>query len=451
MLVLSRYVVVSDPVNGDNSAMYRIVVSTQSMKVLIVPGTLWQLVEDSQIDLLPDATKQELHAALVLVDDGQDELAGVLKRNRDAIATSRSLYECVQPSAACQLGCDYCGQKHESTLLSERNQSMLVERVSRRLSSGRYSELQVGWFGGEPLIGLGVIRKLTEAFREVASKNQCVYGAKIVTNGLALSHQVARELVLDLAVHEIEVTLDGPPEFHNARRCTKGGLPTFERIFANLVAAASDGTLPVRLVVRCNVDRRNAAHIPEFIKILAETPLSHRATVYFAPIHDWGNDAHSLALPREEYAQLEVDWLAQLVRRGFGVKLLPQAKPIVCMAVNPHAELTDPHGEVFNCTEVSLVPAYGVPNLYTIGLPSGPVASSAAHGLSEFLNDIEQGKYDCDSCRMLPVCGGACPKEWRDGGEPCPSTKWNIKERLVLAWALARQGPNSSGYFLENV
>jgi uncharacterized protein len=34
---------------------------------------------------------------------------------------------------------------------------------------------------------------------------------------------------------------------------------------------------------------------------------------------------------------------------------------------------------------------------------------------------------------MLPVCGGSCPKLWREGYVPCPSFKYNWEDRLDIA------------------
>lgn len=35
----------------------------------------------------------------------------------------------------------------------------------------------------------------------------------------------------------------------------------------------------------------------------------------------------------------------------------------------------------------------------------------------------------------MPVCGGGCPKSWKEGIKPCPSTKFNIKDKLLLHYA----------------
>jgi uncharacterized protein len=425
--------------------------ATRSQAILVVPEETWGLVEQGRIDLLPDATRRSFQQAGLLVDSAEHELAAVLARSHAAIAGARGLYECIQPAAACTLGCDYCGQAHSATLLTPGKQDAVARRIEQRLESGRYDGLEIGWFGAEPLIGMSVIRTLTPRLLSIAAAHGCAYTAKLVTNGVALLPRIARELVLDLGVNEIEVTLDGPPMAHDARRGTKTGQPTFQRIFANLLGIAADAAIGVRLVVRCNVDRRNADQIPDLIEMLADAGLHRRARLYFAPVHDWGNDATRKALTPQEFADLEVDWMALMSLRGFDVQVLPQAKPVVCMAVSPHAGLTDPNGERFNCTEVSLVPAYGTPNRYSLGTPEQPRASAPAAALGRFLDDVAQDKYDCSTCRMLPVCGGACPKQWLDGQKPCPSAKHNIKDRLILAWAMALRAANASGLTLERI
>jgi len=39
---------------------------------------------------------------------------------------------------------------------------------------------------------------------------------------------------------------------------------------------------------------------------------------------------------------------------------------------------------------------------------------------------------------MLPVCGGGCPKAWHENMQACPTPKFNIKERLALAYVVSK-------------
>ena len=57
-------------------------------------------------------------------------------------------------------------------------------------------------------------------------------------------------------------------------------------------------------------------------------------------------------------------------------------------------------------------------------------------------NDLIQNdaSLPCNTCTMLPVCGGACPKSWQEGNAACPSNKFNIKEKLALNYKIMLLG-----------
>jgi uncharacterized protein len=297
----------------------------------------------------------------------------------------------------------------------------------------------------------------------LAAEFHCTYHSLVITNGLELSDSVAAELVRDLGVGQIQVTLDGLADRHDVRRPTKGGRGTFDRIFANAVSVARREDLGVQVIIRCNIDRRNADGVGGLIRALADARVLNRLWDFvMAPVHDWGNHAGLLALPKEEFAEREAGWLAELATLGFiSPRLLPRREKVRCIAVTPHSFLVDPFGQLFSCTEASLIPApppqaakplgdHASPN----GAVSLPVLSSSAtyaigdltHGeqpgrrqpLGDFNARVGRGEYSCSTCRMLPVCGGACPKLWLEGSAPCPSAKFNIESRLLLGYAISR-------------
>jgi uncharacterized protein len=315
------------------------------------------------------------------------------------------------------------------------------------------------------MLGLNVMRALVVRLQALAEEFHCAFRSSITTNGLELSDVAATELVRDLGVKEFLITLDGPAEIHDVRRPTKGGGGTFKRVFANTVSLARREDLGADVSIRCNVDRRNAHGVSRLIHALADARVLHRICDFFvAPVHDWGNDAGSLALPEKEFAEQEITWLAELVALGFiSPRLIPRREAIRCIAVQPRAFLVDPYGQLFNCTEASLVPvpppqrmaisnALGEKNIgrqlsvlsssatYAIGDLSSGEQPDRRQLLGNFNSRLARGEYSCPTCRMLPVCGGACPKRWLEGSVPCPSAKYNIEARLLLGYAVFRLG-----------
>jgi uncharacterized protein len=433
---VSRYHVATRPfLDRRDGDVKRLVFASRTANVMVVSDALWSSMLNARFHDIPDDLFDQLRAAELIVDEGAPELDVVLTRHRGAVASDQHLALVVQPTASCQLGCGYCGQLHSLRWLSRDHQRDFIALADKRLSSKPYRSLGVCWFGAEPLAGLGVMRKMSPGLKELAAAHGCTYSASIVTNGLALSPPIATELQHDHAISSITVSLDGTKEAHDARRHTKAGGETFDRIFRNLVALCKRDDLTMDIDVRCNVDRRNCDAVVPLLELLASEGVQRRIHFYVAPIHSWGNDAHQLSLDPQEFADREIEWFVRMLDLGFPISLVPALSPIVCIAVEPDSVLIDATGELYNCTEVSYVPTYGNPNEFSIGRVANGEIPGARDRIGDFNDRVAAGAYACSSCRMLPVCGGACPKEWLEGREPCPSAKRNIEQRLLLAYA----------------
>jgi uncharacterized protein len=436
---LSHFHVVSPRfVDERDGAARRVVFATRSGEVRVLDDGLWQLIATGRIAELDETLVTELARIELLIRPGEDELASVMVRNNVAINSNAVLSLVVCPSASCQLGCPYCGQEHSRRWLSEFHQTAFLGMVERKLRGGSYKVLELCWFGAEPLLGIRVIRSFTPRIREIAEKYGCRYKSRIITNGLALTPTVATELVEQHSVAGIDVTLDGSEEAHDGRRSTKTGRGTFARIFRNLVSLASRDDLDVEIKLRTNVDASNWQSVSPLIRMLAEAGVQRRIGYYFAPVHSWGNQADKASLPRKEFAAREIEWFAEMMLQGYNVGLIPPRKPIVCLAVQHDGLVVDAAGALFNCTEVPYVPAYD-DGTYRIGNVIDGETSASRRTLGDFNKRVTDGEYPCSTCRMLPVCGGACPKGWLEGWQPCPSALDNMPERLLLAYASSLQ------------
>lgn len=436
---LSDYRAVTLPFLDEADAqLKRVVYATRTAEVRAIDDESWTLLLEGQFDQLPKDMLFDLIDIELLVPSTENELMTILDHNDVAAIEDDTVFFSVQPTAFCQLGCHYCGQEHRHKLLTPEHQQQLIQRARTRLAEKPVRRFAITWFGAEPLIGLPVIRSLTPQFQALAAEYECSYQSKIVTNGLALTETIAAELIENFNLKTFEITLDGIAEFHNARRMQKNGMPTFDQIFKNVVSLAQHPDPDMQIVIRCNVDRQNYEAVSPLLQMLAEAGIQERITFYVAPVHSWGNDAHTRSLTAEEFATWEINWFCEMLQLGFSLAVIPNRKSTVCMAVKPRSELVDAYGTVFNCTEVSYVPAYGTPNEFAIDHLSGLPMPGTRDRLGQFNDRVREGAYPCSTCRMLPVCGGACPKAWQEGLEPCPSAKRNIEERLLLSFAVSR-------------
>lgn len=437
MYKLSYYTIISAPVDAANR---RVAYSTRSGQSLLLPDICYRIIRDGLTAHIPAPIREKLVALQILVPEEENELHNIISENHEYnTAGEPILKEVIQPTAMCQLGCYYCGQQHKNKYLSEDLIEKLTTRIYHKFSTGNYSGIHIGWFGGEPLMGLPQMRAIYKALKEKTGNDQIKIGGMIVTNGLSLKEPVFEELVREFHVNRIEITLDGTAEYHDSHRYTKKGTASFDIIYRNLktiLKRADFESLGCNITIRCNVDYRNKDGVVPLIEQLAADGLHKKiGMLYFKSIYSWGgNDAHKQSLSREEFAFLELKWDILKIRLGYPYDTrFYERRKNTCIATGGPSELYDAYGNIYNCTEISYTDFYEG-SAYKLG-------TLEKNGTSTFENkphndwfDIvrDTERFPCHHCRLLPVCGGSCPKSWTEGNPACPSFKYNILKYLEL-------------------
>jgi len=437
----SAYLVFTDVLNDRND---RIVFSTRSCKALLLSHACYDALQADALNVLPQSLLESLVNNQIVVPTSEDERVSILDENRALIETNHtSLYEVIQPSANCQLGCYYCGQTHAKKTLDDSVAEKIITRIQNKILQGKYQKLDIGWFGGEPLMGLQTMRLISRQLIEFCTQHNTAYAAKVVTNGMSLKPAVFEELVTEMNVRQIEITLDGTRDFHDTHRYTKQREGSFDIIFQNLLnvlAIKERKKLDCQLSVRCNVDMKNVDGVIDLIRFLAANNLQGKIKFYTMNVYSWaGNDAHKQSLTKEEFAQKEIEWRKEMIRTGFAYGFdMPKRKKITCMITSKDAEMFDAFGNVFNCSETSYSPFYEH-SPYKLGNVDDATGISTTRYLQNW-NDIihQEETLPCHTCVMLPVCGGSCPKSWREGNVACPTNKFNLKEKLALNYKILK-------------
>jgi pyruvate-formate lyase-activating enzyme len=139
--------------------------------------------------------------------------------------------------AVCNLDCEYCFFLSKEMLYPGSRFRMaadLQETYIRQLleAHSRASEVVVAWQGGEPtMMGLDFFRRSIELERQYARPGQRILNT-IQTNGTLLDDEWGEFLKEHGFLAGISI--DGPPDMHDAYRVDKGGKPTFGRVMAGL-------------------------------------------------------------------------------------------------------------------------------------------------------------------------------------------------------------------------
>ena len=138
---------------------------------------------------------------------------------------------CLHVAHTCNLNCTYCfasqGKYHgKEALMSEETARRAIDFLVE--NSGTRRNLEVDFFGGEPLMNWEVVKntvKYARSIEEAAGKN---FRFTLTTNGMLIDDEV-----IDFAnreMHNVVLSLDGRQHVHDRLRKTYKGEGSYERI-----------------------------------------------------------------------------------------------------------------------------------------------------------------------------------------------------------------------------
>ena len=354
-----------------------------------------------------------------------DERAALETMGRAACAIPHGIGLTICPTMGCNFDCPYCFEDHFAGKMTQEVQDNVVALAERMLDASDAKDIEVTWFGGEPLLTPDVIESLSKRLMALAEERGGEYSASIITNGYLLTQNVV-DMLGRCKVKSAQITIDGLGATHDATRHLAGGGPTFERITANL----RDLNLPFRVDVRHNVHEGNLSEmdaLETYIKELAEES-GNEIDYYPAPVSGSetadarGNQVGLLC--GSDSSEVGVRQEASRFRVGQGH---------YCGAHTIWSVGIDAEGNLQKCWEAVDKPhiSFGTAHDWD---PADPLATASnADNLTMYLNTACPVPDDeCRECVWLPHCVGGCPHQRLFDGRQCVAFK-DEPERYVLA------------------
>jgi uncharacterized protein len=141
---------------------------------------------------------------------------------------------CLHAAHDCNMSCEYCfagkgSFTGEKSLLDVGTGKRAIDFLLRH-SSGR-KNLEVDFFGGEPLMNFDTIKAIVTYGREEERKHGKNIRFTVTTNGLLLDE--AKEAFINENMDNVILSIDGRPEINDAARKTVGGQGTYGHIIKN--------------------------------------------------------------------------------------------------------------------------------------------------------------------------------------------------------------------------
>ena len=181
----------------------------------------------SDIEECYDQITELKNAGKLFCEDAFKPMAGALKAKTSGVIKAL----CLHIAHTCNLNCSYCfasqGKYHgERALMSyevgKRALDFLVE------NSGSRHNLEVDFFGGEPLMNFDVVKKLVEYARSIEKEKNKHFRFTLTTNGVLVDDDVIEFANKDMS--NVVLSLDGRKEVHDRYRVDYAGNGSWEKI-----------------------------------------------------------------------------------------------------------------------------------------------------------------------------------------------------------------------------
>lgn len=313
----------------------------------------------------------------------------------------------IAPTTGCNLRCKYCFEKGQESkiTMSDETIEQIIKFILADAERLKIKKVNIVWFGGEPLLCFNQIIKLGSALKQNLEQNNIEFTTKIITNGILLSKNKAKELKEKCNLKTAQITLDGLEKEYCER---KGASPeNYKNVIKNIINAAE----LINIDLRLNVDKLNTKDMKEIANIFyVENNLKDKVKIFFSQLRDYNgvDKDNKVYFTDDEYANEKINFDKYLEKINAiptkkGIKAIPKYRLIYCALSHANNYAIGPEGELYKCEHY-----FG---------KKDRVIGDVWNGLyfnNEYFSHINGVKHGiCSKCSLYPICQSTCPETFR--------------------------------------
>ena len=409
---LNGYNIILDTVSGSVHAVdevaYDIIemykTSSEAEIISAITAKYADVTKDDVLECIDDVKALE-DAGKLYSKDEYEELACNYKNNSKVIKAL-----CLHVAHTCNLNCSYC---FASQGKYQGDRAIMSYEVGKRAfdflieNSGSRRNLEVDFFGGEPLMNWDVVKKLVAYARSIEKEHNKNFRFTLTTNGLLIDDEVIDFLNKEMS--NVVLSLDGRREVHDLFRKDYAGNGSYDKIvpkFKKLVEARNGKDYYVRgTFTHNNVDFTNDIfHMAD----LGFTELSMEPVVC-APTDPCALTPEDMPKIFEQYEILAKEMLKRK-KEGrpftfYHYMLDLKNGPCIYKRITGCGSGTEymavtPWGELFPCHQFVGDPKYSLGNIY-----DGVTNVEIQEG---FRSCNAYARPECADCWARLYCSGGC-------------------------------------------
>ena len=200
------------------------------------------------------------------------------KRNKD----TQSIKYVITSTYTCNARCHYC---YENALRQKPMTDEIALEIGKFLvkqAQKNNKELNISWFGGEPLCGGNAIRIISNYLRD----NNIKFKSSMITNGYLINEFPIKEIRREWNLTNCQITLDGTKDNYQSIKNFKNEDPNaYERVLNNIETFLENG---ICISIRLNVSKENGADLLALTEYLVDRFHSYKniLNIYTSPLFE---------------------------------------------------------------------------------------------------------------------------------------------------------------------
>jgi uncharacterized protein len=225
----------------------------------------------------------------------------------------------------------------------------ILKLVKKRAST--LKQLNISWFGGEPLMAKDIVIYLSQEFKKLSKKFNFTYQANMTTNGYYLNDKLLETLV-DLGITIYQITLDGAKESHDKIRIMKNKKGSFDTIWNNLISFKKiDSSFDI--MIRVHYSPATIVDIKRFAPLLVKTfDEDKRFGLFFRNVSKLGgendNKLSTCTNNETEEYQMELSLLSKDFNKN--ANIISLESDYICYASKANSYMIRSDASIGKCT-----------------------------------------------------------------------------------------------------
>jgi len=171
---------------------------------------------------------------LLFTEDVYEEVIPKIERRMPVVKAL-----CLHIAHDCNLKCKYCfaeeGEYHgKRSLMSLETGKKAIDFLIK--ASGTRKNLEIDFFGGEPLLNFDVVKGIVEYARNIEKENNKNFRFTITTNGILLDDEIQR--YINENMYNVVLSIDGRKAVNDSMRVKAGGQGSYDTIVPKFIKLA---------------------------------------------------------------------------------------------------------------------------------------------------------------------------------------------------------------------